>query len=93
MMASVSFEPKKRAATKFGQSLNTLRSASFTKAVTKPLTRHELLFLLVKRVHDDVVACHVQERVILVNQVEAVLHIGVDSEEVACIHGDSLHGE
>ena len=57
------------------------------------LTWHELLFLLVERVHDDIVTCDVQERIVLVHQVEAVLNVGVDSEEVASIHGDSLHGE
>ena len=69
--------------------------AAVRLSLSRPLqlTWHELLFLLVERVHDDIVTCNVQERIVLVNQVEAVLNIGVDSEEVASIHGDSLHGE
>ena len=48
------------------------------------LTWHEVLFLLVELVHDDVVTGDVEERIVLLNEIEAVLDISIDTEEVAC---------
>ena len=57
------------------------------------LTRHEVLFLLVELVHDDVVTGNIQQRVVVLHQVQAVLYGGIHTKEMPGSNGNSLHGE
>ena len=82
-MASVSLEPKCQSRAKL----------EFRNINAMMLTLHEGLLLLVKLVHDDVVACHVEEGVVLLHKEEAIFNTGVNAEEVTGCNRNSLHSK
>ena len=86
MIASVSSEPTART------KQVSVREVAHGKGVTL-LTLHEGHLLLVKLVHDDVVTGHVEQRAVLLHEVQAVLHACVYAKEVPRRDGNPLHAE
>ena len=74
-MASVSLEPK----------IETEILGHYPVFQQLQLTWHELLLLFIEGVHYNVVTSNVQQRVILINQVQTVLDICVHSKKVTCV--------
>ena len=70
-----------------------IRISLLTSVSLSILTCQELLLLFIKPVKYNVMTGHVDEGVVLVDQVQAVLDAGVDAEEMPRVHRDTLSCE